>query len=682
MLRKIFESANMDTRRPEIGAHFASSIPGVHVVGDLAGAPVVKLAMEQGHQLAEHLAGLERRGDADFDVAIAGSGAAGLNCALTLQARGLRVVVFEKSSLASTIEEFPLGKMVYDEPVSRPVAGLLWLREATREELLAKWGEAARALDMRLGEAVTGLAREGGLLRVTTTKGQYTAGRVVIATGLRGNARRLGVAGEERQNVHHRLYNPSHFHGEKILVVGGGNSAVEAAAALADNGNDVTLVHRGREFHRLFAANRAKLSKFRVLRESKVTAFEETNAVINGERVRFDRAFVLIGAEAPGAFLKQLGLRLENDWSWKRWAFLAASLLLSYFIYGVKGGDNNEFWPFTGWGHKLVSFGGRGWSFWYTVLYTALMTVFGIQAMKRWGIDRRDKFQIWRYVSLLGFQWLFFFLIPEFLFRAAVENQWLGETLARDPNFTNSLWRSYGLIYAWPLFFYTFIGNPHQVWIYWGLLLSFGIIPIFVLLYGKRYCSWICGCGGLAETLGDRWRHLAPKGATAVSWERMNAVVLGAAIVVTLLLVASDVYKVLAKPAQTGLEYYHLFADVWLVGILPVGLYPFLGGKVWCRYWCPLAKMMELFSAWFTRRGWSRFAITANDKCIACGECTRHCQVGIDVMRFAMLQQELNNANSSCIGCGICVTVCPMDVLQFGKTSGKQNASSLVQINV
>ncbi|MBM3753668.1 MAG: FAD-binding protein [Acidobacteria bacterium] len=682
MLRKILESANMDTRRPEIGAHFESSVPGVHVVGDLAGAPVVKLAMEQGHRLAGHLAGLERRGDVEFDVAIVGSGAAGLNCALSLLARGLRVAVFEKSSLANTIEEFPLGKVVYDEPVSRPVEGLLWLQEATREELLAKWGEAASNLDVRLGEEVLGLVRDGGILRVTTSKGQYTTARVVIATGQRGSMRKLGVPGENRANVHHRLYNPSHFHGENILVVGGGNSAIEAAAALAESGNEVTLVHRGREFHRLFAANRTKLSKFRVLRESKVTAFEEASAIVNGGHVPYNRAFVLIGADPPAAFLKQIGVRLENEWTWRRWAFLALSLAVSYFIYGVKGGDNNEFWPFTGWGHKLVSFGGRGWSFWYTVLYTTLMTVFGIQAMKRWGIDRRDKFQIWRYVSLIGFQWLFFFLIPEFLFRIAVENQWLGETLARDPNFTNNLWRSYGLIYAWPLFFYTFIGNPHQVWIYWGLLLSFGIIPVFVLLYGKRYCSWICGCGGLAETFGDRWRHLAPKGAAAIRLERMNVAVLGAAIVVTLLLVASDVYKVLAKPAQTGLEYYHLFADVWLVGILPVGLYPFLGGKVWCRYWCPLAKMMELFSAWFTRKGWSRFAITANERCIACGECTRNCQVGIDVMRFAMLQQELNNANSSCIGCGICVTVCPMGVLQFGKNQGKQIASPLVQIDV
>ena len=123
----------------------------------------------------------------------------------------------------------------------------------------------------------------------------------------------------------------------------------------------------------------------------------------------------------------------------------------------------------------------------------------------------------------------------------------------------------------------------------------------------------------------------------------------------------------LARPAAMGLDFYHVAADVWLVGILPVTLYPFLGGKVWCRYWCPLAKMMELFSHAFTKLGVSRYRIEANDKCIACTECSRNCLVGIDVMNFALKQESITNANSSCIGCGICVTVCPMDVLSFGR---------------
>ena len=101
-------------------------------------------------------------------------------------------------------------------------------------------------------------------------------------------------------------------------------------------------------------------------------------------------------------------------------------------------------------------------------------------------------------------------------------------------------------------------------------------------------------------------------------------------------------------------------------------------GKVWCRYWCPLAKMMELFSAVFTRFKVSRFAIRANDKCIACEDCSRNCQVGIDVMRFALKQEEITNFNSSCIGCGICVTVCPMNVLSFAAPAAGR--TKLVQI--
>ncbi|MBC8164570.1 MAG: 4Fe-4S dicluster domain-containing protein [Bryobacteraceae bacterium] len=193
------------------------------------------------------------------------------------------------------------------------------------------------------------------------------------------------------------------------------------------------------------------------------------------------------------------------------------------------------------------------------------------------------------------------------------------------------------------------------------------LVPILVLFHGKRYCSWICGCGGLAETVGDRWRHLAPKGDASIRWERMNTWVLGAAVVITLGLVGRDVVAVIQRPAQSALSWYKLIVDTWLVGIIPVAVYPFFGGKIWCRYWCPLAKMMEVFSAVFTRLRVSRFAIASNDKCIACGECSRYCQVGIDVMKFALKQEEITNTNTSCIGCGICVTVCPMDVLSFAR---------------
>ncbi|MBL8295146.1 MAG: NAD(P)-binding domain-containing protein [Bryobacterales bacterium] len=719
----------MSPQRPVVNQQFESNVPGLFIVGDLAGAPVVKIAMEQGHRVAARIASLPdaRSSLADsFDLLVIGAGAAGLNAALTAQERGLRVLVVEQGKLANTIEDFPEGKWIYAEPDSRAVEGKLWLEGAAKEELLERWSEAVSDsnLNLRTGEAVIGVKRRTDAhFDVTTSGGLYRARRVILATGQRGNPRRLVVPGEDRSNVYHRLYSPKLYQEQNILVVGGGNSAVEAALALCAQ-NYVTLSYRGKEFTRLFKENRRRLEeaeragRLRVLRESVVESLAGPAAIRQGAQrleLAFDHAFVLIGAELPTRFLKSLGIRLENEWTgspvlavaltvatltslaklqwlavvaclaalalagWRRnrYALLGLTFLVSYTIYGAKLGTGAEFWPYRGWGYEFFSFFDRPMAFWYTVSYTAVMTVFGIQAAKRWGWDRKDRFQAWRYASLIGFQWVFFFLIPEVLFQWAVKYEWVGRELAADPNFANNAWRSYGIVYAWPLFFYTFFGAPHQIWIVWGLLLSFVILPVLVLFHGKRYCSWICGCGGLAETLGDRWRHLAPKGHTAIQWEKMNAVVLGAAVVVTLLMVGQDVVRAFRTPAGVSIQWYRLVVDVWLVGIIPVALYPFFGGKIWCRYWCPLAKMMEIFSAWFTRFKASRFAIQANDKCIACGECTRYCQVGIDVMQFAMKQETLTNLNSSCIGCGICITVCPMDVLTFGRP---QPSEALIQI--
>ena len=735
-LRRLFDSSNMPTRRPVLRANFESNISGLYVIGDLAGAPVVKLAMEQGNEVAEHIAGKPDAKSSDlnvYDLMVIGAGAAGLNAALGAQERGLRVLVLEKNKIANTIEDFPEGKWVYAEPDTRPPKGKLWLDGASKEDLLGRWHQIIRenGLAVHTGEGVEAIRRQkDGIFEIQTTAARYQARRVVLATGQRGNPRRLSVPGEDREEVYHRLYSPKHYKDEDIVVVGGGNSAVEAAVTLSEH-NRVTLSCRGRQITRVFKDNRRRLESaigsgsLRVIYGSNVKQFGDGVCTLAEEaggsrEVPYHHAFVLIGAEAPEDFLRSLGIRLENDWtgspmaaallaftalagvwvlggrtgfpalegySWaggvialaslgalvfsalrgSRFATLGVSFVICYTIYGAKQAAGYEYWPYRGWGAQALAFWNRPWSFWYTVLYTAVMTVFGLQAMKRWGFAKRDRFQIWRYVSLISFQWVFFFLIPEFLFRWAVEYQWVGARLAHDPVFAGQAWRAYGLVYAWPLFFYTFFGNPSEVWVVWGLILAFGIIPVLVLFHGKRYCSWICGCGGLAETLGDRWRHLAPKGKTSVRWESMNSIVLGAAVAVTALVLARDFFHIFGKPAQIGLEYYHLFADIWLVGIIPVTLYPFFGGKVWCRYWCPLAKLMQIFSAAFTRFHVSHFAIHANEKCIACMECTRNCQVGIDVMNYALKQEPITNANSSCIGCGICVTVCPMGVLSFAQ---------------
>ena len=224
-------------------------------------------------------------------------------------------------------------------------------------------------------------------------------------------------------------------------------------------------------------------------------------------------------------------------------------------------------------------------------------------------------------------------------------------------------WRAWGLYQPFPLFFNTFFwwydGDPQWIVVTFvsaGIVGSLIAIPIASRNHGKRFCTWICGCGGLAETLGDRWRHLAPKGKRSRSWEFQGVVIFAASVIVGLVVVG--MYE--TDGSNPWWFWYSYIVDFWLVAVIPIALYPFFGGKVWCRYWCPLAAYNGLLAKWY-----GKLKITSNDKCISCTQCSKYCQVGVDVMSFAKNQVAFDNKNSACIQCGICIDVCPMDVLAF-----------------
>jgi putative YpdA family bacillithiol system oxidoreductase len=313
---------------PMLDANFETLVPGLYVVGELGGRGLIKNAINEGKLASEHVARAlppgESRADGDagaWDVVIVGSGPAGLSAGLEALRAGLRYVVLEQGSLSDTIAKYPRKKLLLAEPSRVPLYGDLWIADASKEELLQVWQTviATAGLDVRTGQRVESVERDGELFRVTTADREYRARRVILAMGRRGTPRRLGVPGEERDNVLYDIIEMEAFAGERVLVVGGGDSAVESALGLANQpGTTVSLSYRGREFGRVKDRNRAKLDtavaagKVRVLLGSQVKAITPGVVEIEHEgRVHAmpnDWVIVRIGGEAPYPFLERMGV--------------------------------------------------------------------------------------------------------------------------------------------------------------------------------------------------------------------------------------------------------------------------------------------------------------------------------------------------------------------------------------
>ncbi len=682
---------------PVVSAAQESNIPGVYLIGEVAGTPLIKLGVNQGFAIVESLAGNLKANPAPegaWDLVVVGGGASGFAAMMQARERGLRAVCLEAGRFASTVQNMTRGKILFSEPEHVPVQGGVWFAECTREELLARW-EAQRqqaGLDIREHEQVTDIKRREGLLEVTSEKGQYRARKVILAIGKAGNPRKAGAEGEAEHadRIDHFLADPDAFIGQRVLVYGGGDVACEAALRLCAQSEvvmatvDTALIYpRKRNRDAVLAA--AEAGRIELLLGTSLQSIGPDNVTLrspDGPITRpCDHIFEMIGATLPMAFFRRIGLRLSQDWGWGRRLALAGVLLAVYALYAIK--NSSPVFPFTldaapppsRWFDWLFYVGGTspsqvaitsrldaltasvgliGHNAWYALLYTIVVATFGLRAARRWG--RYDRHQYWRYASIIGFQIFFFLMVEGFLIHFL---GMFGEEYAKH------YWRGWGLAQPFPLFYNSFFwwydGDPvslKRFFIGSGLLLTFVGIPLFVRYHGLRFCTWICGCGGLAETLGDTWRHLAPKGSRSRLWEFQATIVLiwaaGSAVAIVLFFQTHG-----DNPVWKSYAY---VVDFWLVAVLPVGFYPFFGGKIWCRYWCPLANYMKILSSWF-----GTLRISSNDKCITCTECSKYCQVGVDVMHYAKNQIPFDNTNTSCIHCGICIAVCPMDVLKFDR---------------
>lgn len=693
---------------PVVDEQFRSTVPGVFIVGDLTGIPLLKFALDSGARAvgtlaAEHefLAESRKKPGGTVDVAIIGGGVSGYAAAVECKQRSLSFVVIESARPLSTLFNFPIAKPIYTYPHEMIPEGALQVSADLKESLIEELEEQiAREEITTLEGRVETIQKTGSVFRLQL-EGQdesIHASRVVVAIGRSGDYRTLGVPGEQLDKVTNRLYDPKDFAGLDVLVVGGGDSAVETAAVLAECGARVTLSYRKPELSRPKSENIDRFASLLVDPIAQLTAvmpsvvkqIRETEAVLvdgegNSRAIPNNAVFTMIGREPPLDFFRRNQMRIAGEWTAAGLIGGGLFLLFCIGMYLWKASGNplstlfveRQWFPFN-LGSTLsgadrtsiigvIALSMMTPAFYYGLLYSLVVTGFGIRRIRR----RRTPYITAQTWTLIAIQVIPLFILPSILFPWMGHNGWLPAWFENaffpvadyDPH-GREYWRASGFILAWPLFIYNvFTNQPLWAWLAVSFVQTFVLIPWMIYYWGKGvYCGWICSCGALAETLGDDHRTKMPHGPF---WNRLNMA--GQAILAfAFVILALRVLSWMGAPIVGGVSWtlqepiYKYAIDVTLSSILGVGLYFWYSGRVWCRFFCPLAALMHIYARF------SRFRILAEKKkCISCNVCTTVCHQGIDVMSFANKGAPMNDPE--CVRCSACVYSCPTGVLSFGQ---------------
>jgi putative YpdA family bacillithiol system oxidoreductase len=324
----VMASPSMGADMPFLTSDYETSIKNMFIVGELGGLALIKNAINQGRDCVDNIVrkaaslGGPRRPTDVFDVLIVGAGPAGISASLRAIEKRLNYLTVDEGEIGGTVAKYPRQKLVLTSPVEFPMHGKFKKTELSKEELIAFWHKVLERADFKLrqGEKVEDIKKgEDGIFTVTTPKAHYRAQAVVLALGKSGSPRKLGVKGEELPKVMYRLIEADHYVNKRILVVGGGDSAIEAAMGLAHQvGNQVTLSYRKDAFTRIKERNAQRIQesirkgKVKVIYNSIPTEFKEKSVIleVNGkqEETPNDYVWIFAGGEPPTAFLRKIGV--------------------------------------------------------------------------------------------------------------------------------------------------------------------------------------------------------------------------------------------------------------------------------------------------------------------------------------------------------------------------------------
>lgn len=324
----VFGTATRGIDIPNVDQNFQTNVPGIFIAGELGGMGLVRNAIEQGRQAIDSIHRTKGLGQRDMlDVVIVGCGPAGFSASLAAMQHKLRFVTLEQDTLGGTVAHFPRGKLVMTAPFTLPIAGKFNFTELSKEQLIAFFLNIVRKtrLQVNIGERVESVVpcRDG--FEIKTGRRSYKSRTVLLTIGRRGTPRRLDVPGEDQSKVVYRLIDPEQYKGQHVLVVGGGDAALEAACSIAEQpGSTVTLSHRSDSFNRAKLKNRERVDeaeqagRLGVLFNSSVKQIGpdavEIEAAGKRHTIPNDAVIVCIGGILPTPFLEKMGVKVETKY--------------------------------------------------------------------------------------------------------------------------------------------------------------------------------------------------------------------------------------------------------------------------------------------------------------------------------------------------------------------------------